>query len=253
MSEIIDVDEQEFSLNERMYLGITKMNKIAGYGGFFLFISAVLVVFTGPKELSLEMIVPAIIFALAIVYIVWLAFRIKDLGNVLNEYIRQNYFLSLQTVRPEGKNSLEKFMSLAQNVFPTIKKELEKSPSGKLSWEDTRDKLDGKYKFDISLDTSNGKFLLKYFPDGVKFDDVKQLVEIAKKYYRDKDVLRFVVVSPEYEELFYSDELNEKMESLIPSKPIEFKTLLSKGQTLKWIQLDLILERENGYTTIWID
>jgi len=159
------------------------------------------------------------------------------------------------SVSIEGKNSLEKFLSIAQNVFPTIKKALKEYSDGKLDWENTYDKLDGKYKFDISLKTDDGLFLLKYYSDGVKFEDVEKIVDIAIKYYRgsDKEVLRFVCLSKKFDDIFFSDELNNKMEQLNPSKPIVFKTFLSKGRSVKWINLDLILERENGYTMIWID
>jgi len=255
LSEILENDEPEFTLNERMYLVITKHGKFSKYAGILLFIAMVIGVidYEAVEPYSTE-IIWGTLFSIGIIYLILVGWRKTDARKVLDEYIRQSYFLSFQTLRPEGKNSLEKFMSLAQNVFPTIKKELKEYSEDGLDWENDYDKLDGKYKFDISLESDDGKFLLKYFPDGVKFEDVEKLVDIAKQYYsNDKDVLRFVILSPKYDQVFLSDELNNKMELLIPSKPIKFKTLLSSGQSRKWIKLDLILERENGYTMIWID
>ena len=255
MSEILEKDEPEFTLNERMYLVITKQRQFSKYAGILLFIAMIVGIIDNEEDLgtySTE-IIWSILFSIGIIYIILVAWRKIDARKVLDEYIRQNYFLSFQTLRPEGKNSLEKFMSLAQNVFPTIKKELREYSEEGLDWENDYDKLDGKYKFDISLESDDGKFLLKYFPDGVKFEDVEKLVAIAKQYYDDTDVLRFVILSPKYDQVFLSDELNNKMELLIPSKPIKFKTFLSSGQSKKWIRLDLILERENGYTMIWMD
>jgi len=254
LSEILEKDEPEFTLSERMYLVITKQRQFSKYAGILLFIAMVIGVIDNEalEPYSTE-IIWGILLSLGAIYLFLAAWRKLDARKVLDEYIRQNYFLSFQTLRPEGKNSLEKFMSLAQNVFPTIKKELKEYSEDGLDWENDYDKLDGKYKFDISLKTDDGRFLLKYFPDGVKFEDLEKLIDIAKQYYHDKEVLRFVILSPKYDQDFLSDKLNNKMELLLPSKPIKFKTLLSSGQSKKWIKLDLILERENGYTMIWID
>lgn len=255
MSETLEKNEQEYTLNERMYLILAKHRQFSKYAGILLFAAMVIGIIDNEEDLgaySTE-IIWSILFGIGALYITLVAWRKRDARKVLDEYIRQNYYLSFQTLRPEGKNSLEKFMSLAQNVFPSIKKELKEYSEDGLHWENIYDKLDSKYKFDISLDTDDGKFLLKYFPDSVKFADVEKLVAIAKKFYDDKDVLRFVILSPKYDEIFFSDQLDNKMELLIPSKPIKFKTLFSSGQTTRWIKLDLILERKNGYTVIWID
>lgn len=254
MAEVLEKDEPEYTLNERMYLVITKHKKFSKYAGILL-ISAMVIGVIHKEDLgtySTE-IIWSILVGIGVLYITLVAWRKLDARKVLDEYIRQNYFLSFQTLRPEGKNSLDKFMSLAKNVFPTIKKELKEYSKNELDWENQYDKLDGKYKFEISLKTDDGRFLLKYFPDSVKFEDVEKLVKIAKKYYDKDAVLRFVILSKKYDDIFFSDELSNKMELLIPSKPIKFKTLLSSGQIKKWIKLDLILERENGYTIIWLD
>lgn len=237
-----------------MYLGLSKHKKFARYAGVLLTIAVFVGIFA-PNDLEQggNDLVAATLFGTLILYFFLMAWRKSDLRKILDEYIRQNYYLSFQTLRPEGKNSLEKFMSLAQNVFPTIKKELKEYSKNGLSWENTIDKLDGKYEFDISLKTDDGKFILKYFQDGVKFEDVEKLVKTANKYYSGDDVLRFVILSPKFDEFFFSDQLSNKMEKLMPSKPKVYKTFLSKVMVKKWMKLDLFLERENGYTTIWID
>ena len=255
MLKILEKNDSEYTLNERMYFGLTSHTKFARYGALLLFVSLVIGYifwFQSPDTFENDVLYCSLL-GTVVVYIILSVSRRKNLRKIIDEYVRQNYFLTLQTLMPEGKNSLEKFMSLAQNVFPTIKKEFKKYSDGESDWVNKHDKLDGEYKFDISLETDYGKFLLKYFPDGVKFKDVEKLVKIAKRYYNDNKVLRFVILAKKYDDIFYSDELNNKMELLIPSKPIKFKTLLSSGQTKKWILLDLILERENGYTIIWLD
>jgi len=223
-----------------------------------IFLTAMLGIFSlfTPDDLDYtgKNIIIVILLGILFIYIFLVAWRKSDLRKILNEYIRQNYFLSIQTLVPKGKNSLEKFMSIAVNVFPSIKKEIKESTDGEISWENTHDKkLPDEYKFDISLKTLDGKFLLKYFPNGVKFEDVEKLVKIGRKNYTEDEVLRFVCLAPKFDEMFFTDELNEKMEKLIPSKPKEYKTLLASGIVKEWIKVDLILERENGYSIIWID
>ena len=129
MSEVLEKDEPEYTLNERMYFGLTSHTKFARYGALFLFTSLIIgyIFWIQSPDTNENNILYWALFGTVIAYIILAASRRKNLRKILDEYVRQNYFLTLQTLMPEGKNSLEKFMSLAQNVFPTIKKEFKKS------------------------------------------------------------------------------------------------------------------------------
>jgi len=249
---------QEYSLQEKMYIFLGEYRELSWLAGVIIIIIAVFVWFFLwlPELFDFGIDPTNIIFYFVVgAFVFYSMLRLKkrtDVRKILDEYIRQNYYLSFQTLRPEGKNQTEKFMSLAVNIFPSLKEAIKKFEEKGKKLLSTHDKLDGDYKFDISLDTDEGKFLVKFFQNTIKFKDIEKIVDIAVKFYRKKTVLRIICVAKKYDELFFTDDLSKKMEELLPQIR-EYRTFFSHGLVKKWIRLDLILERENGYTTIWID
>lgn len=251
-------DTEKYSLQENMYILLTDYKQLSWLAGiliifiafFVLGIDFILDIFDLEVDLMIVIYIPVLI-----IFVFYSLLRLKkrtDVKKILDEYIRQNYYLSFQMLRPQGKDKIEKFMSLAVNVFPSLKKVIRKFEKKGEKWQSTHDKLDGNYKFDISLETEEGKFLVKYFENTVKFEDIEKIVDIIIQFYRKKDVLRVVCVAEKYDDLFLTDELSKKMNKLLPEIR-EYRTILSQGIVKSWIGLDLILERENGYTMIWID
>jgi len=161
--------------------------------------------------------------------------RQRELSDIFDDYTRHNYFFSIQTSRPEGKSRTEKFLSIAQSVFPPINIAVETSKANDEKWKIPQETLDG-HTFDMAIDTKEGKFLLKYFEGTVKFSDIEKILDAARNSLGRKKIFRIVCLASEYDKIFLDDKLDEKMNKLERKE-----------------KLDLFLEREHGYTTIWID
>jgi len=161
--------------------------------------------------------------------------RQRELAAIFDDYSRHNYFFSIQTLQPEGKSRTEKFLSIAQAVFPSINLAVKKSKEGDEKWKIPQETYDG-CTFDMAIDTKDGIFLLKHFDKIVKFSDVEKMLEDVRNSLGRKKILRIVCLASEYDQIFLDDNFDEKMNKLERKE-----------------KLDLFLERENGYSTIWID
>ena len=160
----------------------------------------------------------------------------KELKELRDELVRQSYLLNFQTTIPTGSSSLEKIMHLACTVFPELDKEKvsELTKSQTISYRSNG--VDKIYTFDSVLLTNEGNFIVKFFDYAVTFEDIEELVEAVSDYFRDEKVFRVICVAKKYDKILESDILDEKMNHLKRS-----------------FNIDLILESENAYSTIWID
>lgn len=230
-------EKSEYSLNERMFFSLVRFKEVTIHSvatiiGIAILVSLGLLVLELQQFFGHYVVFPLIaysILALGIIYGYRLELRRKEIHNILDEYVRQNYYFSFETLKPEGKDSIEKFMSLARDVFPPIKFKFEKEGSDFVS------DISKKDSFNITLKTDEGMFLLKHFSNEVKFSDIENVVQSAASMY-GKKILRLVCLSNKFDDLFFEEGLNEKMEKLQRN-----------------FNLDLIIEREKGYSVIWID
>ncbi len=160
----------------------------------------------------------------------------KELQKVSNEFVRKSYLLNFDTMVPRGKDRNEKIFSLAVKVFPEIKEAVKKArKKGKKPF--VEGKKTKKYQFDIEAKTSEGRLIVKFFDEEVKFDDVKELVKKVENVWSGKkDVFRVLCVGKQYEKMFDTKELDDEMDDLDRKFP-----------------LDIIIEEENGFSMIWID
>lgn len=250
----IEKSRSELSTNEKMYLYLLKSTKFSAILLFVLYIFAIglyviiFVDFTTDEIPIYEsplfwyyFVINGVFVSLIVIF----KKRKKVMTKILDQYIRQSYYLTFQMQKPEGKNFDEKFMSLAENVFPTLKEELRKGKTWQVS------ELEKGYPFEISMKTHEGLFLLKRFTEEVKFEDIEKMVRIVNRHKPKKGILRMVCLAKNYDDWFFTEELDAKMEALA-HKVIKFKTLLSSGQAEIHLNLDLIIERENGYTVLWL-
>ena len=229
--------EEKYSLNERMFFSLLKFQQVtilsvATIIGIAIIVSLGLLVLELQEFFGHYVVFPLIaysILALGIIYGYRLEIRRKEIHEILDEYIRQNYYFSFETQKPEGKDSIEKFMSIARDVFPPIKYKFLKEGSNFITDTVTND------SFNITLDTNEGKFLLKNFSKEVTFPDIENSVQVAESTY-GKKILRLVFLSNKFADSFFDEGLNEEMEKIKRN-----------------FKLDLIVERENGYSVIWID
>jgi len=162
----------------------------------------------------------------------------RELKELQSQFIRQSYLLNFETTVPKGKTSVQKILNLATIVFPELKKEKIKAASEGEKLLSSAKKLKKKdYSFDAVLETKEGDFIVKYFQDIVKFEDIEDLVDAVKSNFDDgKQVFRVICLAKRYDKIFEIDELVDKMDEL-----------------KRKFNLDLIIEQENGYSMIWID
>ena len=194
-------------------------------------------VYTRAQEVWMtSLVIVGLTGAMMIYYLVKGRSVTKELKKVGNEFVRKSYLLSFDTTVPSGKDRNEKIFSLAVNVFPELKEAVKKAQKkGKKPYKEGTKKK--KYEFDIEAKTSEGRLIVKFFDEEVKFEDVKELVKkVEKAWNGKKEVFRIQCVGKRYEKIFDTEELEDKMDDLDRRFP-----------------LNIIIEEENGFSMIWID
>jgi len=169
----------------------------------------------------------------------------KELLQIQSQLIRKSYLMNFELVEPEiivkdGNPRLEKIMNHLSFVFPEVdrinKKRIKKSKSVEKYANKFKRKMHFLHNYDLGIKTSTGWFVIQFF-DEVNFDSVEKIV---KKFSLEKtfggEIQRIVIVGKHFDSSFEHDQLIEKM-------------ILLKRK----IHLDMILEEEFGYSTIWID
>jgi len=255
MSLLLQQDLEGYSLEEKMYFSLTQFRTLL-WGipliiwamGFALYIIAVMY----------EMVI-LIYFSMAIMALV-IVFRIigyknkKKIRGILNDYIEKNYFRTFETLKPIGSNPIEKFLSLAVDVFPPLKQKLIKFGEN-VNWKNFEITLKDDYKIDFAIKTNDGILYIKYF-DVVKFEDIVKLVKTIQK--KKKNVLRIICLAKKFDELILTDEFEKKMQESFPMPSFKrflsayqnFPNSLRRGKRKAKFKLDVIAERKNGYSIV---
>ena len=267
---------QSDTLEERLYLQLNSWKKLAGFFtlSFFGFFLVVVFTVTFPFDGKDDVVGLTFIAVLVGSLLAWGVQR-KRSTRIQREYIRRQYFLSLSTMEGEGETVLEKFMDLAINVFPPLKQRAKKYGFNKEWWlEDTKKK--GEIKYDISVKVSfglvSGWFLVKRFDKVVTFDDIKNLYIKDASEGKRENILRIVAIAKDYDKSFFTDEFEEQMKDLLFNTARKSSTektekyvneLKMKGQYENTRQsrlespdrdpMDLLIEKENGFSPLWLD
>lgn len=160
----------------------------------------------------------------------------KELKELRHELVRQSYLFNFQTTLPTGLSSLEKIMRLSCAVFPELDKEKVKELTRSQTIHYRANGIDKTYTLDSVLETNEGDFVVKFFDDSVTFEDIEKLVAAVSDYFKDEKVFRVISVAKTYDKIFESGELEYKMNRL-----------------KRKFNIDLIIERKNDYSMIWID
>lgn len=175
--------------------------------------------------------------AILIFLLVWMSKRIrgdyKGLKELDKEYIKQSYLLNFEIQNPRGESRNERILNQLMLVFPELKKLQRKSMKKGMTIPYLVNQNISDYDFDLIVDLDKkGKLIVKFFDDEVKFEDVKGLAKPLKNTV----VFRLICIGKKFNEEFQSEEIENKMKQL----EINFN-------------IDLVLETEKGYSTIWID
>ena len=119
----VTTDLQTDSLEERLYLGLNRWKKTAGYivivwMCFFIF---VLISVDFPESETKHQVVGLAFVAVMFGSIFGWASAQRRSQYIQHEYERRQYSLVLLTMEGEGETVLEKFMDIAIRVFPPLK------------------------------------------------------------------------------------------------------------------------------------
>ena len=171
----------------------------------------------------------------------------KELLEIQSHLIRKSYLMNFELVEPEiiikeGNPKLEKIMNHLSFVFPEVdrinRKRIKKVQSVEKYASKFKRKMHFLRNYDLGIKTSTGWYIVQFYENLVKFEDVEKIV---KKFTLEKTLLgaeiqRIIIVAKDFDSSFEKEQLLEKMDLL-----------------KRKIHLDIILEEEYGYSTIWID
>ena len=167
----------------------------------------------------------------------------RELLEIHSDFIHRSYVTTFELVPYQGETKIDRLFNHLSLVFPEverIKKKLDKK-SKKLS-DLSKPKL--RYtNFDQVFRTDTGDFIFKIFKTTVKWEHIEKIIkelnreQRMQKVFDTQVIIRVICLADKYDPFFESDDLVSKM----------------KETKRNYYKIDLILEREFGYSTIWID
>jgi len=268
---MLEKSDYSLTLDDKMYLAIHEYKRTIGLltvlvGGGVLFIGyALLLVSTVDSYLSeldfdflpidstvgdnftvLDHTLTAIgVLIMGLIFLigfgVWYGIRAskfsRELSEMQKQKIRQSYFLAFETTVPQGKTTVERAFDVLGNALPEIKL-AKKEGEGK----GKKFQYDYEYKikdtvFDLKVNTPEGIILVEFFNKKLTFDRLEVFVKSMDHAFGNAaPILRAVCIAKDFDDVFFSDELEEKLSKLH-----------------MYYKMDLIKEDKSGFSTIWID
>jgi hypothetical protein len=273
-------DLQSDSLDERLYNQLSQMRWLAWISGLFMLailgtwiVGIYFLTDSPPETYDVSDILIVVSFVIILIFIFLRRKHRREAIKLQNEYIRKSYFLTIQTQEPEGTTTLEKFMDLATNIFPLLKKAKKRSGGEKDWWKKDTESMK-EIKYDIATKTSDGWFLVKNFEKTITFEDVKTLYmkDDSSHVDRKKSIDRIVCIGKKYDKSFFTDDFDQKMTLLLmkTARLIDndektdkfFENLIKTGKIKREqerrlddpdrVRMDLIIESENGFSILWL-
>ena len=240
---------KDLNLDDRMYLAIHEYKSTIS---FFIVFMGIIGLLIGYSVLTInsnyddsDTIWTATVLLIGTVAILigvgaWMIIRnsrfFRELSYMQQQKIRQSYFLAIETTVPEGETSVERVYDILGNVLPEIKlaKKNARKKGEKFQY-DLEFKSNGEV-FDLKVNTSEGIVLVEFFDKILSWDDLKGFVERIDKAFKDvNEILRVVCVSKDFDDIFLSEELSDKIKKI--------------GKDYK---IDLLKEDKTGFTTLFI-
>ncbi|MCV0411391.1 hypothetical protein [Nitrosarchaeum sp.] len=170
----------------------------------------------------------------------------KELLKIQSYLIRRSYLMNFELVEPEiiikeGNPKLEKIMNHLSFVFPEIdrinKKRIKKNKSVEKYKKKQKGKIHFLRNYDLGIKTSTGWYIIQFYENSVKIRDIE---EIIKKFSFEKniglEIRRIIIIGKIFDNAFEKENIRSTMDLL-----------------KRKIHVDLILENNFGYSTVWID
>ena len=158
----------------------------------------------------------------------------KPLRETLHQYIQESYFLNIQLTATKGATRTERIFNLLLAVFPEVYLKSENEGGENIK---ERKKKIGEYTYDFYMDTKEGKFAGIFFEGKLTLEKLKEFTNNVKNHFESEDD-RVICIAKEFDLVFESDELEEKIDGNINGE----------------FQLDVLKEDDNDqFSIIWID
>jgi len=245
---VLEKSIKDLNLDDRMYLAIHEYKSTIVF--FFVFMGiiglligySVLTINSNYDDFDTIWIVTVVLIGTVAILIgvgAWMIIRnssfFRELSYMQQQKIRQSYFLAIETTVPEGETSVERVYDILGNVLPEIKlaKKNARKKGEKLQY-DLEFKSQGEV-FDLKVNTSEGIILVEFFDKILSWDDLKGFFERIHKAFGAGGILRVVCVSKDFDDIFLSEELSDKIKKI--------------GNAYK---IDLLKEDKTGFTTLFI-
>jgi hypothetical protein len=243
---VLEKSIKDLNLDDRMYLAIHEYKRIIGFFIALIFFVVLLIVYVlltiiddDSNAIFYATVTLIVIIASLIGFSAWMIIRnsrfFRELSYMQQQKIRQSYFLAIETTVPEGETSVERVYDILGNVLPEIKlaKKNARKKGEKLQY-DLEFKSQGEV-FDLKVNTSEGIILVEFFDKILSWDDLKGFFERIHKAFGAGGILRVVCVSKDFDDIFLSEELSDKIKKI--------------GNAYK---IDLLKEDKTGFTTLFI-
>jgi len=176
----------------------------------------------------------------------------KHLINFQSNLIKRSYLTNFELVEPEiiiqgGDPKLEKFVNHLSLVFTDInkknKKRLKKGKPAEQFWTWKKRRISAYKDYFFMISTVAGSYVAQSYENKVTVDDVKTVI---KKIHFEKNVFlnpfgtntsyRIIILGKEFDSSFDDENIIQTMNEL-----------------KRKFKIDIILETEYGYSTVWID
>ena len=168
----------------------------------------------------------------------------RDLLQIHSSFIHRSYVTMFEFVRPEGETKVDKLFNHLSLVFPEVEKFKKRLDKKQKKFSEREESL--LYPKTEKMDTWDfitvtGMFLLVIFKTTVKWENVEKMIKVnnTDQWFEKllgSDIMRIIYLADEYDSFFDTDDFISKME-----------------ETKRNFKIDLILENNLGYSTIWVD
>ena len=184
-----------------------------------------------------------------VLIVLWLYNKRESRRNVLevhSSFVRSSYITTFELIPFEGETKIDRLCNHLSLVFPEVQTVKEKNDKKGKKFSDLKKEEILFKDYDLDFQTDTGKFIIKIFtrnlPKIVKFDDIEKIIKDLNGKQRplkfaSNPIMRVVCLADKYDPFFETEDFLSKM----------------KETKRNYYKIDLILQREFGYSTIWID